>query len=497
MTILEHLLTESQTLCLLAIFFLVSCAQIISAGLLFNRRRADGIALNLAYELLLCAHLWLMGALANSIGHGWYPVTLGLWVICPPLEPLFWLDLPIAVFGTVICIGRKKPVMLLEIAFVMAATPPVMDLLGGYMGIYLILDAAFFVFRTGSAIAYRVLTAERFLPRSAPIDAMQGMPEGIAFIRRGCRVRFANDAMRRMLAAIDVSVDLSTVDEIIGKIEAAPGEWLWRQSRQGEPSLAGGAKRVVETPAGSFCQFAMSVDAAKAETILLGLDVTDERMIQAEERALQAQLESERVALGKLMDRIEGIAAKDALVKMRSKIHDVIGQRLSILHRLLEEDPSRERIAMMISTVRDMMEDVNGDVDASAQAKLDAIVESFGFAGIEIEVDGVLPNAKREGDVLVGIIREASTNAVLHSQANRVYVTIGQEEGILVMDVESDGEPLGHENEEGTGIAGMRRALAEVEGRLSITKRPSYKLRVEMRMPAGEDARHAREGRQR
>ena len=140
MTILEHLLTESQTLCLLAIFFLVSCAQIISAGLLFNRRRADGIALNLAYELLLCAHLWLMGALANSIGHGWYPVTLGLWVICPPLEPLFWLDLPIAVFGTVICIGRKKPVMLLEIAFVMAATPPVMDLLGGYMGIYLILD---------------------------------------------------------------------------------------------------------------------------------------------------------------------------------------------------------------------------------------------------------------------------------------------------------------------------------------------------------------------
>ena len=40
MTILEHLLTESQTLCLLAIFFLVSCAQIISAGLLFNRRRA-------------------------------------------------------------------------------------------------------------------------------------------------------------------------------------------------------------------------------------------------------------------------------------------------------------------------------------------------------------------------------------------------------------------------------------------------------------------------
>lgn len=303
--------------------------------------------------------------------------------------------------------------------------------------------------------------------------------------------------MRRMLAAIDVSVDLSTVDEIIGKIEAAPGEWLWRQSRQGEPSLAGGAKRVVETPAGSFYQFAMSVDAAKAETILLGLDVTDERMIQAEERALQAQLESERVALGKLMDRIEGIAAKDALVKMRSKIHDVIGQRLSILHRLLEEDPSRERIAMMISTVRDMMEDVNGDVDASAQAKLDAIVESFGFAGIEIEVDGVLPNAKREGDVLVGIIREASTNAVLHSQANRVYVTIGQEEGILVMDVESDGEPLGHENEEGTGIAGMRRALAEVEGRLSITKRPSYKLRVEMRMPAGEDARHAREGRQR
>ena len=298
MTILEHLLTESQTLCLLAIFFLVSCAQIISAGLLFNRRRADGIALNLAYELLLCAHLWLMGAMPKSFGHGWYPVTLGLWVICPPLEPLFWLDLPIAVFGTVICIGRKTPVMLLEIAFVMAATPPVMDLVGGYMGIYLILDAAFFVFRTGSAIAYRVLTAEHFLPRSAPIDAMQGMPEGIAFIRRGCRVRFANAAMRRMLAAIDVSVDLSTLDEIIGKIEAAPGEWLWRQSRQGEPSLAGGAKRVVETPAGSFYQFAMSVDAAKAETILLGLDVTDERMIQAEERALQAQLESERVALG-------------------------------------------------------------------------------------------------------------------------------------------------------------------------------------------------------
>lgn len=483
----EYLVTKSQAFVLLIVFFLLSCAQIINVSLLYNRRKASGTSLNMAYELSLCIHLWLMGILVNSIYHGWHPLTCGLWVVCPPLEPLFWLNAPIAFIGLIIGIQQKKPGMLLEIAFVASAIPPIMTMLSNYLSIYLILDASFFVLRTGSSIAYRRYTSKQFLSRTALIDAMQEMPEGIAVINHGHRLRFTNDTIRSMLTALNISIDFSTTDEIIKKIESMPGNWTISPAQTREPTLSAGAKKILRTQTGTFYQFAMTTDTAKSKTILLGLDVTEERLVQEKEKALEEQLLSDRKALNELMDHLKEIAMKDALVKVRSTIHDAIGQRLSIFHRLLEESTGQDSIDMMISTAHDMMCDINATTSINAQTELDAIIESFGLAGIILEVEGSLPPTEQEGSVLVKIIREATTNAVLHSQARTVRALIRQENEILTADITSDGEPLDHNDQEGTGITGMRNALNEIGGTLTITKCPNYKLHVVMKLPSTED----------
>lgn len=473
-------LNVCQILCVLATFYVTACAQVVNIGLLFNSTRRENTPVNLAYEASLTIHLLLMGALVNSLGHGWKPLTLGLWIIFPPLEPLFWANAFIALFGTAICIARKKLVLIPDIAFALIMTPPAMTALESQLGSLVILDAAFFAFRTGSSVAYRIIIAKHFLPNTALIDVMRELPEGIAYFLRGRHIAFANDAMRNTLSEFGISVDLSSADQVVKNIESASGTWLSDHAEGELPSLAAGARKVLESPAGTFKEFSITGDASGTRTVLLCLDVTDERLIQEKEWAIKVQLENEREALTELLKRIEKVAEKDALVKMRSKIHDVIGQRLSILHRMLEGDLDHEKVAMMVSTVNDMMEDINGNTAPRAQTELDTIVESFGLAGIDIDIDGALPDTEKECDVLVGIIREASTNAVLHSHASRVHVLIERRNGKVITEIESDGEPLSVENRKGTGLAGMRCALAEVGGELRITRSPGYQLHIEM-----------------
>ncbi len=126
--------------------------------------------------------------------------------------------------------------------------------------------------------------------------------------------------------------------------------------------------------------------------------------------------------------KLKKVADNAAYLRMRARVHDVIGQRLSILHRYLEEgrldDESLEQIDPLL---RSIAADLRSGGASEPAEQLGDIVHAFGLVSVQIDVEGALPEDARVAAAFLQIIREASTNATKHAQAHRVHVRLWQE----------------------------------------------------------------------
>lgn len=168
---------------------------------------------------------------------------------------------------------------------------------------------------------------------------------------------------------------------------------------------------------------------------------------------------------------------------MRARAHDVIGQRLSILHRYLEEgrldDESLEQIDPLL---RSIAADLRSGCASEPAEQLGDIAHAFGLVSVQIDVEGVLPEDVRVAAAFLQIIREASTNATKHAQAHRVHVRLWQEgtdaDGIAHMTISNDGSPAPVSYREGTGIPGMRHVAQDLGGSLEVHAAQPFTLAV-------------------
>ncbi|QYJ02782.1 sensor histidine kinase [Nocardioides panacisoli] len=158
-------------------------------------------------------------------------------------------------------------------------------------------------------------------------------------------------------------------------------------------------------------------------------------------------------------------------------VHDVLGHSLTVLavkaelaERMLDRDPERTRheLQQIQSLTRESMAEIRATVAGLRVARLaDELVAAraaLADAGIDAEVptatDAVDP---RHRLVLAWVVREAVTNVVRHSGAQRCEVVLASN-GLRVVD---DGVgPAG--SVEGTGLRGLRERVAAAGGRVDI-----------------------------
>lgn len=178
---------------------------------------------------------------------------------------------------------------------------------------------------------------------------------------------------------------------------------------------------------------------------------------------------------------------------MRARVHDVIGQRLSILHRYLEEgrldDDSIEQIDPLL---RSIAADLRGGGASEPAEQLGDIVHAFGLVSVQIDVEGALPEDARVAAAFLQIIREASTNATKHAagaSGPRASVAETSEDALVArMTVSNDGAPAPVSYREGTGIPGMRHVAQDLGGCLEIHAAPPFTLAVSIPLNASATA---------
>lgn len=483
-------LTEPQLLLLVGTFYLLSCVQVLNAALVLNQRDDKTRVQRAVYEVLLSLHLVLMAALANSACHGWLPPSLGLWFTCIELKTAMWINALVSCFGIALVVQAKRLWMIPETLILLISAPIGQLLFENTCSTawFVVGDAAFFVFRSGLFFMRSWKDSQRRIPVTAPIQIIQAMPEGVAYLAPSQTPIISNDAMRTALSQLGISVDYSITEEILSALDKRKGTWLSQQDFFGSLHLPKSASKVIQLHDKTMALFSTQRDDANPRGLILTmLDITEEWNLQVQEAASRAELKRAESALRELMTTVESIARKDALAKMRSMVHDVMGQRLSIIHRLLEEFPGETQVCMVSSVIQAMMDDISRAEIADPATELSSIIETLSLVGVALKVSGELPENDTISRLLVNIIRESSTNAIRHSHATYVEVSIIHANGFLEMSVSSDGFPISAIATERTGIKGMRDALGDIGGELKITQDPLFSL--EVRIPFGGTSR--------
>ena len=225
---------------------------------------------------------------------------------------------------------------------------------------------------------------------------------------------------------------------------------------------------------------------------VMAADVTELVELNDELDAANAELASMEGALRESLAMVDATAELTALAHMRARVHDVIGQRLSILHRALEDSAlSREHLVELREIVDSIMDDLVLREHVDPAADLSSVVDAFGLIGVEIALDGCLPPREDVADAFVRVVREAATNAVRHAHATRVHVELDYAacvgaagageaclQGCWTLSVVDNGAPLKEGFVLGAGIPGMSKAIEEVGGALTVEREPQFTVRA-------------------
>ncbi len=206
------------------------------------------------------------------------------------------------------------------------------------------------------------------------------------------------------------------------------------------------------------------------------------RRAAQEERAVSEVLALARACNG-MLDRLETerresarrtLAAQETeRLRISRELHDEVGQALTAM--LLGLGPLAKRAPADLSKdlgrvqelARSSLQDVRRIALELRPEALDDLglinallglcsrVEQQGALRVRRELEGDLPRCSPEVElVLYRVAQEALTNALRHSQAEQVTVSLSEQEGKVVLVVSDDGR--GASLLEGSGVTGMR-----------------------------------------
>ncbi|MEU4148543.1 sensor histidine kinase [Streptomyces parvulus] len=202
------------------------------------------------------------------------------------------------------------------------------------------------------------------------------------------------------------------------------------------------------------------------------------------------------------------LAVAEERLRFGRDLHDVMGRNLAViaLKSELAVQLSRrgrpEAVDQMIeaqriaqASQREVRDVVRGYREADLEVELAGARGVLSAAGIVAEVTGETAGLPAQVQSALGwVVREATTNVLRHGDAEKVTVVVRRTEGRVVLTVENDGaadvdgSPAG-----GSGLAGLRERLSEVDGTLAAGNAGQGVFRVTAEVPLPPSAGAGRE----
>ena len=179
------------------------------------------------------------------------------------------------------------------------------------------------------------------------------------------------------------------------------------------------------------------------------------------------------------IENLKAICETEEIARSKGRVHDLLGQRISLLLRALREGQQPDE-TLLLNFARSLPTALREEQTFSPARRLEVLQETFLGMEVSVEIQGVLPEDERVADSFAEIAVECVTNAVRHGYATRIQFHFFQND-CWRMTVADNGIPPAGPIREGGGIGGMRRHMARLGGRMELYTSPRF--RIELSVP--------------
>ena len=214
--------------------------------------------------------------------------------------------------------------------------------------------------------------------------------------------------------------------------------------------------------------------------------------------AIDGQLREERVSR-ELAETHTELRATTALLADRSRqaerlriardLHDVVGHQLTALALELEiashhadDGPAGDHVARSRDLVKDLLGDVRATVGElreqplSLRDTLEAIASDLPRPQVHVVVDEAVTLDDERATTLVRCAQEIVTNAIRHSDAHNLWLTVTpDDDGGVRLTGRDDGAGTS-DLALGNGLQGLRERVEQLGGRATFTSTPSFEV---------------------
>lgn len=176
------------------------------------------------------------------------------------------------------------------------------------------------------------------------------------------------------------------------------------------------------------------------------------------------------------IENLQTICEAEEIARSKGRVHDLLGQRISLLFRALRENQQLDETLLM-DFVRNLPATFREEQILSPDRRLEVLKETFQGMEVSVDIRGKLPEDTQVAESFVEIAVECVTNAVRHGYATRVQFHFFQND-CWRMTVTDNGIPPAGPVREGGGIREMRRRIHRLGGTLELYTVPRFSIQI-------------------
>ncbi len=215
---------------------------------------------------------------------------------------------------------------------------------------------------------------------------------------------------------------------------------------------------------------------------ITAIDATKRNLVLKTLEHEQEELAKEAVETAKLAETMKAVKKEREYLRIRSQVHDVLGQQLTAMQRLTQSE-NTSRYNELIAHSHEAIAQIKGQHQKNAQLFFAEMVDFFGEVGLDIALTPELPRENSIAFLLLFALREACTNAIRHAGATNVAVNVERAEQCYLIEIKNNGRCPSGDLVEGGGLFGIRTRVEEAGGTLNVSIYPEFSIRMQLPSP--------------
>ena len=206
-------------------------------------------------------------------------------------------------------------------------------------------------------------------------------------------------------------------------------------------------------------------------------DTTHQHQLVDELRDKHRELEEMNTRIRSYGDKVDEYVIARERLETRVNLHGFLGQALLMTrHYLQYESGDAKKIIDIWQRNIDVLR-----LEADPQQETDSLASLRNAAraiGMQVHVNGQLPENAQQRKLIAAIGAETLTNAVRHAGAKQLWIDVEETAAVYIIRYTNDGADPSVPVTEGGGLSTARRKIEAAGGRMSIDAEPRFVLTI-------------------